>query len=58
MAYFVGPLSAGGIATFWPLRTVFIVTGALYALTFAWAVWGIRRHRSELKMNAKPVVSP
>jgi MFS family permease len=47
LANFVGPLSAGGIATYWPLHIVFFVTGGLYALTFVWGFWGTRRHRDE-----------
>ncbi len=39
----VGPLSGAAIATGLGMRAIFVCTGVLYVVGFAWALWGLQR---------------
>ncbi len=43
MANAIGPLSGAFFASFWGMRSVFLATGVLFALSFGWVSWGLRR---------------
>lgn len=47
-----GPLSAAAIATYFDLRTIFLVTGVLFAFAFVWVMVGFHRYRP---VPAEPV---
>lgn len=43
MANAVGPMAGAGVTTYWGMRSVFLVTGALFGFGYGWVLLGFRR---------------